>query len=570
MKMSVPLLYFFFIMQIIFAEEVEIRKGLICSATQTRVPDSQQTQQGEPSQQGKSQGKGMTPEERREFPKKIVLERPRLMARLKYLKEWKDDPFAVRKLLLFADQSIQVPAFHVQAEKKINLTKEQKLSIYDQLGDKMVTLEEKEGKPLLHPVTTGDVPFPQGGEEAIATFEAISEGEEQEVDDFVVLFMSGHDDFNLDEKHLGVLRNYLLRGGFLFADSCCGQKGFETGFHRLVEKLFPGKKLEPLPIHHPLFSLVFDLNKIRYTGREKPTDSSPRIEGMQLGCRTAIMYSPDDVSCGWDGHMHGEYVEREMHYQDAQRLGVNLISYCLGYRKLGSLLTKVTISDSSAVSSGREIIFAQVRFQGDCDPDPSAGVHLIEWLRQNLNMTLFPSRVWVNPDADDLFQYPFLYMTGHGKIGFSEQGCARFKEYFEKGGILIADACCGDSSFDTSFREWIQKLFPGEKLKWFKPDHPMFRSYFPLESVSYRSGGRALLKRLLQEKGGLTGKEEWSGNIPYLEGLERNARPMVIYSRFDLGCAWEKQPCLICQGVSEEKEDSFKLFANLLIAILNS
>ncbi|HHH75565.1 MAG TPA: DUF4159 domain-containing protein, partial [Phycisphaerae bacterium] len=72
--------------------------------------------------------------------------------------------------------------------------------------------------------------------------------------DYPVVFMTGHNAFVLSDEEIAALKKYLDKGGFLFADSCCGRKAFDESFRKMVAKLFPEKKFQRLPKNHPIIT----------------------------------------------------------------------------------------------------------------------------------------------------------------------------------------------------------------------------------------------------------------------------------------------------------------------------
>jgi len=556
---------------LVMASDVTLRQGLSCGGVRVDPDIDQEKETGE-----SARGAGDTPEELQVHKtaqaglKKVVIERPRLIAKLRYLERWTEDPLAIRNLLLFIDKTLQVSPVDITGGDLSDISREQKLAIWDQLGDFEIDFDEQ-GSTLDQPNIRGDIPGVAGGEEPVATFEVINEHLEQNADDFIVLFMSGHDDFELAPEKVDLLRSYIVRGGFLLADCCCGQSGFEKGFERLVKQMFPNQKLDVLSPTHPVYATLFDLQKMRFSGKDRPADGTPRLRGLQLGCRTALLFSPDDISCGWDGHMHGEYVKREIYFGDALKLGANVVAYALGYRKLGSHLSKgKTLEDSFEHGAG-EITFAQLVYPGDFDPDPTGVFNLVEWLRSHHNMPLRAERILVDPDTDDLFEHPFLYLTGHGPITWSEDAGEAVGAYLREGGTIISDACCGDTAFDQSFRSWARQWFPNHKMRRFPSTHEVFSSYYKVRSVKYRPlGKRKVLELLLSDEDAEFDRIMIQSRAPHLEGVVYSDNIPLYYSRFDLACAWEGQPCLLCRGLTHEVEDSFRMAANIVVNILNS
>src|SRR5690606_1920680 len=72
--------------------------------------------------------------------------------------------------------------------------------------------------------------------------------------DHPIVYMTGHYTFKLAPQEVDALRQHLRRGGFLFADACCGRKAFDTAFRELAAELFPEQPLTPLPGTHPILA----------------------------------------------------------------------------------------------------------------------------------------------------------------------------------------------------------------------------------------------------------------------------------------------------------------------------
>ncbi|HTQ40386.1 MAG TPA: DUF4159 domain-containing protein, partial [Pirellulales bacterium] len=140
-----------------------------------------------------------------------------------------------------------------------------------------------------------------------------------------------------DEKK--ALRKYLERGT-LIADSICANRDFTTAFRREINDLFAdqGIKLEPIPANHPMFSNEFggyDLSQVSRRvpqGRAgdgpleaKTRKGAPELEGLKIGDRYAVIFSPYDLSCALEKH---DSLECEGYTKDdAERIGLNLLLY---------------------------------------------------------------------------------------------------------------------------------------------------------------------------------------------------------------------------------------------------
>ena len=151
---------------------------------------------------------------------------------------------------------------------------------------------------------------------------------------FPILYMVGHYDpaFTAAEKQR--LKDYLDRGGFLFAEACCGMPGFDRAFRGLMAEVYPDAPLKDVPADSPLLSgqAGHRIERVQYTPKvlaESPGLTAPRLLGLKLGDRYAVVYSPYAIGPGLDGiatlHARG-YVQ-----DDARRIAVNILLYALKF-----------------------------------------------------------------------------------------------------------------------------------------------------------------------------------------------------------------------------------------------
>ncbi len=147
-----------------------------------------------------------------------------------------------------------------------------------------------------------------------------------------LLYLTGHDDFQLSEKERQSLRKYLEEGGFLLAESCCGRQAFDVAFRREMAKVLPSARLQALPEEHPALNMAYPVAAIGESGRLNqilPATSAPQLEGIDVNGVTSVVYSKYSLGCGWAG---GDCPYCLGYSCDtAQKLGVNLISYALSH-----------------------------------------------------------------------------------------------------------------------------------------------------------------------------------------------------------------------------------------------
>lgn len=116
-----------------------------------------------------------------------------------------------------------------------------------------------------------------------------------------------------------------------------------------------------------------------------------------------------------------------------------------------------------AFISAQEFQIARLKYNGGGDwyNDPSAEVNLLKFIQRNTNIKVKPEYKFVDISTDEIFAYPFLFITGHGNIVFSENEIVRLRKYILNGGFLYVD---DDYGLDKSFRREIKKVFPEREL----------------------------------------------------------------------------------------------------------
>jgi hypothetical protein len=94
---------------------------------------------------------------------------------------------------------------------------------------------------------------------------------------------------------------------------------------------------------------------------------------------------------------------------------------------------------------------------GDWYNDPSAEINLLNYIKSNTNIKVKPEYIFVDIGTDEIYKYPFLFMTGHGNVVFSAEETVRLRKYLENGGFLYID---DDYGLDKAVRREMKKVFP--------------------------------------------------------------------------------------------------------------
>jgi len=155
---------------------------------------------------------------------------------------------------------------------------------------------------------------------------------------------------------------------------------------------------------------------------------------------------------------------------------------------------------------------------GDWYSDPSSIPNLLKYLETNTAISAQDEEVRINLSDKDAHQYPYLYLTGHGNIRFTDEEVIALRSILMDNGFLHADDNYG---MDASFRREIRRLFPNKKFVPLPNDHPIFHSYYSFPN-------------------GLPKVHEHDGKPPQALALFENDRMIVLYTyESDLGDGWE-------------------------------
>lgn len=125
------------------------------------------------------------------------------------------------------------------------------------------------------------------------------------------------------------------------------------------------------------------------------------------------------------------------------------------------ILAAVLLSFAVSILAQNDHAFQIARLKygggGDWYNDPSAEVNLLKFISQNTNLKVKAEYKFVDVSSEEIFSYPFLFLTGHGNVVFSKDEAFRLRKYLESGGFLYID---DDYSLDKAIRREMKKVFP--------------------------------------------------------------------------------------------------------------
>lgn len=389
--------------------------------------------------------------------------------------------------------------------------------------------------------------------------QASKDGTVGDINQAPVLYLAGSIRPEFDDKQIEMLREYVNLGGFILAVNNCGTVEFRDGFNDLIEKLYPNGEtsLQRLTAEHPVYRTEYLLDA-----------DSVELWGAEFGCRTAIMYAPDDLACLWNRWLKKEprnnagklirSAEFSGRIDRAMKVGTNIVTYATGREPVNKLKRQELANrgdDESRVSRGL-VQIAQVRHTGGWDTAPTAARNILTAVNKTVGLTASTEPATVLLSDEHLFDYSMLVM--HGRNGFTTTAAERerLREYLARGRLLMADACCGAKQFDRSFRDFMQDLYPGRKLERIPIDHELFTSedLHNLRKVDRRVTVTA--ENAALEGGVVSGP-------PFLEGIKVDGRYVVIYSKHDISCALERQASIACSGYVTD--DAVRLSVNIFL-----
>lgn len=181
------------------------------------------------------------------------------------------------------------------------------------------------------------------------------------------------------------------------------------------------------------------------------------------------------------------------------------------------------------ISNSTRFTFARLRYHsGDWDTDQRMPSNILNSLIEYTTIPVNLQEKVIDLSSDELFLYPFTYLSGHKLVQFDAKESANFKKYVQNGGFVFVDDCNHDIDglFAKSFETQMSRLFGAGALKKIPNNHEIYHSFFKFEkgppTTSFELNG-------------------WGDDIvhDYLKAIEINGRIGVLYSNKDYGCEWD-------------------------------
>jgi len=188
------------------------------------------------------------------------------------------------------------------------------------------------------------------------------------------------------------------------------------------------------------------------------------------------------------------------------------------FRPAAALLALALASFGPALRADLTIARLQYDGGGDWYANPSSLPNLLKAINERTSLKVEATEARVKLTDDRLWDHPFLHVTGHGVIKFSDAEVVRLREYLNRGGFLHVDDNYG---LDESFRKEIARVFPDRPLVDVPLSHPVYHIVYDFPA-------------------GLPKVHEHDGKPARGFGIFIGNRLAVFYSyESDLGNGWE-------------------------------
>jgi len=213
------------------------------------------------------------------------------------------------------------------------------------------------------------------------------------------------------------------------------------------------------------------------------------------------------------------------------------------------LLTGVLLTESCpGADPPAGFTIAQLKYRGGGDwyANPTALPNLLAAVSSRTDLDVAERPATVAADDDELFLYPMIHMTGHGRVAFTSDEVTALRKYFERGGFLWADDNYG---MDRHFRAQMDRVLPGSPLVELPFDHEIYHSFYEFPE-------------------GLPKIHEHDGGPPHGYGAFLDGRLVVFYSfNTDVGDGLEDAE--VHNDPPEKHEAALEMGINIVVYALS-
>jgi hypothetical protein len=199
------------------------------------------------------------------------------------------------------------------------------------------------------------------------------------------------------------------------------------------------------------------------------------------------------------------------------------------------------IGSSSFAQGTYQLAVLKYNGGGDYYANPTSLPNLISFCNQNLSTNISKDVPYIEAGSNDIFNFPFVHMTGHGNVVFSNAEVENLRTYLLGGGFLHIDDNYG---MDEFIRIELKKIFPNQELVELPSNHPIFHQKYNFN--------------------GLPKIHEHDDKRSQAFGIIVEGRLVCLYTfETDLGDGWEDQA--VHNDPTEKRMQALQMGANILM-----
>ncbi len=196
------------------------------------------------------------------------------------------------------------------------------------------------------------------------------------------------------------------------------------------------------------------------------------------------------------------------------------------------------------------LVIARVKYRGGGDwyNDPSILPNLCRYIKEHTNIKISDKEESVSLSDDEMFSYPILFLTGHGRITLSEEETLRLRKYLLHGGFLYAD---DDYGMDRYFRAIMKKVFPERELVELPFSHGIYHIFYEFDH-------------------GLPKIHEHDNKSPQGFGIFDDAGRLMVFYTYETNISDGWADPEVHNDPPEKREEAFRMGTNIIIwALIN-
>jgi hypothetical protein len=209
-----------------------------------------------------------------------------------------------------------------------------------------------------------------------------------------------------------------------------------------------------------------------------------------------------------------------------------------------AVLTTAAEAQAQPARGSSAFKIARLKYNGGGDwyNDPQEEVNLLAYVRQHTLVDVDPVYEFVEASSDKFFTYPFIFLTGHGNMVFSELERQRLRTYLENGGFIYAD---DDYGMDKPFRRELKKIFPEQELVELPYTFGLYHVQYPFPSGPPKT-------------------HEHDGKPPQGFGLFHNGR-LVLYYTYESNPSDAWNDTEVHGDSPEKREEALRFGTNIVL-----